>query len=235
MDSHTGTFDRWCWLLLSPLHAFLARRAIWTATTNAELAARVKKMGAVGVIVEDIPFDLPRRTYPVDSAFPMAVVCSFYVDEPVLEVLEAARQLPDVRFYITGNPKKASAQIHRFRPENVTFTGWLCNDDYAGLLHSVSAVLVLTTSDFTMQRGGSEAITVGKPLITSDFPVLRRIFYKGTVHADNSPTGIKEAIELLRRDYPKFAREIVELREERQVRWKDTRADLERRITQEEG
>ena len=233
MDSHTSAFDRPRWLRLMPLHAFLARRAIWASTTNEELTGRVNAMGAQGVTVSDIPFEMPRGSYPVaPNAFTIAVVCSFDVDEPVLETMQAARELPNVQFYVTGNARKASAEVRAARPDNVTFTGFLSKDDYAGLLHSVSAVLVLTTLDFTMQRGGSEAITVGKPLITSDFPVLRRIFYKGTIHVDNSPRAIQAAVETLRSDYAQYTREMAEMREERQAHWDTVRADLERRITE---
>jgi glycosyltransferase involved in cell wall biosynthesis len=231
MDSHTSAFDRIRWTRLMPLHAWLARRAIWAATTNQELTGRVDAMGAHGVSVEDIPFDIPKNTYRVtEGAFNIGVICSFDVDEPILEIMQAAAGLSGVHFYVTGNPKKASEEIKRAKPENATFTGYLSNDDYAGLLHSVDAVLVLTTLDFTMQRGGSEAITVEKPLITSDFPVLRRIFYKGTVHCDNTPAGIRKAIGEVRGNAAHFQFEMSELKRERQERWNSLKADLESRI-----
>ena len=40
------------------------------------------------------------------AAFTVAVVCSFNYDEPIEEILSAAAQLPDVRFYMTGDPRK---------------------------------------------------------------------------------------------------------------------------------
>lgn len=233
MDSHTSAFDRPRWLFFMPLHGWLAKRTIWAATTNAELTGRVDAMGAIGISVEDIPFEIPKNEYPVDTErFSIAVICSFDVDEPILEIMLAAQKLDDVRFYVTGNPKKASAEIKSAKPENVTFTGFLSNDDYAGLLHSVQAVLVLTTLDFTMQRGGSEAITVEKPLITSNFGILKRIFYKGTIHVDNSPESIVEAVNRLRSELPKYTQEMIEMKQERAERWKVLHADLEARIAQ---
>lgn len=234
MDSHTSAFDRPRWLFFTPLHAFLARRAIWESTTNEELSNRMRARGSRAVTVSDIPFDMPDGTYPVDAdRTTVAVVCSFDVDEPVREILEAARMLPDVHFYVTGNPKKASADIHAARPGNVTFTGFLSNAEYAGLLRGVSAVMVLTTYDFTMQRGGSEAITVGRPLITSDFPILREVFNKGTIHVDNSPQAIAAAVERIESEGPALEAEMKALRDERAVRWQALRADLEARIANE--
>ncbi|MDQ1257098.1 MAG: hypothetical protein QG656_1699 [Candidatus Hydrogenedentes bacterium] len=231
MDSHTSAFDRPRWLFFMPVHAFMARRAIWAATTNQELTNRVDAMGAAGVVVPDIPFDWPNTSYPVDkNKFSIAFICSFDIDEPILEAFEAARRMPDVQFYVTGNAKKAAPEIHANRPENVTFTGFLSNDDYAGLVRSVSAVLVLTTLDFTMQRGGSEAISAGKPLITTNFQMLKDVFYKGTVHVNNSPESIIDAVRTIQRDRARFEREMDEMRAERQARWETIKADLEQRI-----
>ena len=81
-----------------------------------------------------------------------------------------------------------------------------------------------------MQRGGSEAITVQRPLITSDFAVLRRIFYKGTAHCDNTPEGIARAINSVIEHYDRFSNEIAELHEERNIRWEHIHEDLEARI-----
>jgi len=210
---------------------FLARRAIWSATTNEELTTRLAERGVKGIVVEDIPFEMPEASYAVESKhFCIAAVCSFDADEPVAEIMQAAHALPEVRFYVTGNMKKAPRTVLDNKPDNVAFTGFLNNDDYAGLLRSASAVLVLTTNDFTMQRGGSEAITVKRPLITSDFAVLRRIFYKGTVHCDNTPEGIVQAIRGVMKEYDRYRREIAELRAERHVRWEHIHEDLEARI-----
>lgn len=231
IDSHTSAFDRPRWLFFSRLHAFLARRALWESTTNDELTMRMRARGVQSLSVPDIPFEIPEGSYPLGAEdFALAFICSFDVDEPIRETLEAARKMPGVHIYVTGNPNKASEGLRAARPDNVTFTGFLSNDDYAGLLHSVSAILVLTTLDFTMQRGGSEAITVGKPLITSDFDVLRQIFSKGTLHVDNSPESIVAAVGALRDDYERYRREIRELRDERQEAWDLLHRQLEDRI-----
>lgn len=231
MDVHTSAFDRVRWQRLMWLTIFLGRRAIWAATTNEELTNRLNAAGVKGVVVEDIPFQMPEAGYSVDrKRFCVAAVCSFDADEPIVEIVEAARLLPEVQFYVTGNTKKAPRILLDTKPDNLVFTGFLSNDDYAGLLRSSQAILVLTKHDFTMQRGGSEAITVMRPLITSDFPVLRKIFYKGTVHVDNSPQGIAAGIRAVQQDYDRYRREIGELYNERAIRWEHIHEDLEARI-----
>ena len=73
----------------------------------------------------------------------MAVVNTFSPDEQVEEVLEAAASLPDVEFYITGDPIRAKKTFLRNHTENVKFTGFLPNEEYLGLLRAVQAVMVL--------------------------------------------------------------------------------------------
>jgi glycosyltransferase involved in cell wall biosynthesis len=232
LDSHTAAFDdprpKW----LAPLHAFLVKRAALSTVTNRELARRVEIMGGAAVVLSDIPYTMPPGTYPVDSErFTICFVCNYAHDEPILEVLEAARQLPDVRFYVTGNHRKATDEMHRLRPENVTLTGYLSNAEYAGLLRAVSAILVLTTRDFTMQRGGSEAISVGRPLITSDTTTLREVFSEGAVYVDNTADAIRNAIEELRRNYEQHAHGIHLLAEERGRRWEIAKRKIDQLLS----
>lgn len=226
MDSHSAAFDSRKWTWMMPLHAFLVKRAAFSTVTNEELKARVEAMGGTGLVVTDIPYTMPPGDYPV-KGFSVCFVCTFGEDEPVLEVLEAARMLPDVSFYITGNAKKVTERMRKLRSPNVTFTGYLSNEEYAGLLRAASVVLVLTTRDFTMQRGGSEAVTVGRPLITSDWPVLRETFYKGTIHVPNTAADIAAAIEVVRAGEGQYRQEMAELAAERAERWEATRREID--------
>jgi glycosyltransferase involved in cell wall biosynthesis len=196
--------------------------------TNDALASRVAELGGRALIVSDIPFEFPAPTARYSGGeFSIAYVCSFAHDEPYLEVIEAARSLPEIRFYISGNHKRARALDSAAVPANVTLTGFLQFHDYANLLHSVSAVLALTTRDFTMQRAGSEAVTVGKPLITSDWPTLRRIFRQGTVFVASEAAAIVEGVRALTTDYARLQAEMLVLRDLRDATWQDAKRNLE--------
>jgi glycosyltransferase involved in cell wall biosynthesis len=229
LDSHTAAFDQRRWTWMRPLHAFLVRRAALSIVTNEALGERVAAMGGNAVIVQDIPYTLPAGRYPLPAdAFTVVFICTYAADEPLAEVCAAARALPEVRFFVTGNSRKAAPGLVAAKPANLEFTGFLSRADYAGLLRGASAVLALTTRDFTMQRGGSEAVSAGKPLITSDWPVLRRIFPKGALHVDNRAASIASAIATLRADYGRYEREIAELATERQAIWLRAHATLTR-------
>ena len=231
LDSHTAAFDqpRWIWML--PLHRWLARRAALSIVTNEGLAARVRDWGGEAVIVSDIPYTLPAGDYPLPAdSFTVVFISTFAFDEPLGEVMAAARALPELRFFVTGNSAKADPALVAAKPANLEFTGFLSREAYAGLLRGASAIMALTSRDFTMQRGGSEAITAGRPLITSDWPVLKQIFHKGALHVDNRADSIVAALRALQADYPRYLREIREMADERETTWRQTHADLRQRL-----
>jgi hypothetical protein len=115
-------------------------------------------------------------------------------------------------------------------PANVKFTGFLPDDAYLGLLRSVQAIVVLTTRDHTMQRGACEAVSLGKPIITSDWPLLRSYFHKGTIHVDNTSRGIQAGVRKMQQEKEALERDVLLLQQERQVEWQEKQAILGRII-----
>jgi glycosyltransferase involved in cell wall biosynthesis len=191
----------------------------------------VEEWGANAFILADIPTTFPQgESFPVDGRFSVAVINSFSPDEPMGEVLEAATSLPHVRFYITGDPIRAREEFLQHHPDNVEFTGFLPDETYFGLLRAVQAIVVLTTDNHTMQRGACEAVSLGQPIITSDWPLLKAYFPKGTIHVDNSSQGIREGILRMQEERENLAREILDLQRERRLEWADKYAALARLI-----
>lgn len=220
IDSHTFALLAWWWQWSLPLHAFLSRRAITTVVTNTHLEDMVTKWGANAFIIADIPSVFPEgKPYPVKGEFNLAVINIFAPDEPIEEVLTAAESLPDVRFYITGDTIRAKKSYLLNHPPNVVFTDFLPDDEYIGLLRSVHAILVLTTDDHTMQRGACEAVSIGKPIITSNWPLLKEYFNMGTIHVDNTARGIREGVQTMREQRQTLEKEVAILKQKRWEEW----------------
>jgi glycosyltransferase involved in cell wall biosynthesis len=142
------------------------------------------------------------------------------------------RRLPDVHLYVTGDTSKpAAARFIADPPRNVTFTGFLDpNGQYLGLLRAVDAVMVLTTRNHTLQLGGCEAVAVGKPLMTSDWPYLRELFQKGAVYVGESAAGIREGIVALREQRERLTEEVLHLRRKGRHAWDERLGQLERAV-----
>jgi hypothetical protein len=94
----------------------------------------------------------------------IAVVSSFASDEPIQEIIEAARILVDTTtFYITGDNSRISARkLLKWKgpTNNVIFTEFLDCAEYMSFLEKVNVVMVLTKRDYTMLSGAQEALAL---------------------------------------------------------------------------
>jgi glycosyltransferase involved in cell wall biosynthesis len=221
LDWHSAAFGRaWDWA--ASVQRFLARRAAVNIVTNEHWRSLIASWGAEAVILIDIPADfLTVQSYPVHGDFTVAMVSTFAPDEPLDVVMEAAAGLPDVQFYITGDKRRKPASFFEGIPSNVTFTGFIPDEEYIDLLRSVDAVMSLTTRDHTMQRGGCEAVWLGRPLIISDWPLLKETFHRGSIHVPNTAEGIRAGVLAARTRRDELAREMHQLQTERRQLWDD--------------
>jgi len=228
VDAHSAAMLRPVWTRPRWLYRFLARRAVATIVTNEHFAAQIESWGARALVLRDIPTKFPDSDpYPgLNGGFNVVVVSTFAGDEPLEEVFRAASALPEARFYVTGKKSQAGAGLLARAPENVHFTDFLPDEAYYGLMRSGDAIMCLTTRNHTMQRGACEALSLGKPIITSDWPLLRSYFNKGTVHVSNDSQGIAAGVETMRANYPKYQAGINDLRAQQREEWQRQSAEL---------
>jgi len=229
IDSHTGAFDgRWAYFL--PLHRFLSRRAAATIVTNEPLRELVASWGAPALVMEDRVPDLPVAHMLGNQHFSVVMVSSFADDEPLDAVLEAAAMLPDFRFFVTGRAPAHMADVVAKAPRNVTFTGFVPRAEYVALLNRADAVMVLVKRDLTLLCGAYEAVAVEKPLITSDWPVLRNYFHRGALYVDNSALSIRDAVVEAQRRNSQLRSEIKDLKAMLKAHWEGRFAQLRQTI-----
>ena len=217
LDSHTSSFGvkgNAVSRRLLGVTRWLARRSSGVMVTVEEYVRLVESWGARGLVVHEAP---PRRG-PLavdagDAGAPAAdssratagapaaragrprvlFVCVFSDDEPVAEVLEAARLLPDVDVVVTGDVAKCPPELRDAAPENVELTGFLDLDAYADQLHRADAVLALTTEPTSIMRAAYEAVYARRPLVVTDWPALREVFpYARPAH--NEPEALAAAV-----------------------------------------
>jgi len=221
IDAHTGALLHPWWKPFRRLQKFLYRRALTVITTNQAIMERVKSLGADSMVLPGPPIIIPEgEPMSLSDKFNLVLVNTFSPDEPLSVVLEAVLGRSDVHLYVTGDIKKAPSHIKKTKPANVTFTGFLSENDYFELLRGTDAVLVITDTDFTLQLGAMEAIGVGKPIITSDLSFLRSHLCKGTIHVPNTPEGLSTGISKMQQDHAFFSRGICELRHIHKKKWK---------------
>jgi glycosyltransferase involved in cell wall biosynthesis len=228
VDAHSGAFRHPRWRLFQRPQFWLCRRALTTIVTSEHLAGLVRSHGGHATIVPDVPVTYgtePHVARP-DDEFRVVCVTSFDRDEPIAALFEAARRLPELRFFMTGNPAGPNGLHGLQPPANVTLTGFLEESRYGALLQSAGVVLALTTDDHTMQRGAWEAIYLGTPVIVSDFAILRQAFDEGALHVDNSPEAIAEAILRMKGCWREYRLAAGRLRARKLERWSSSKRAL---------
>ena len=222
IDSHTDALLASWWEWSLPLHRFLSHRAITTLVTNEHLYQVVADWDAPAFILVDPSTTHAKRTpVPLDGDFNVVLVSTASYDEPIEAVLTAAANLSEIQFHITGNFDNAPHHqgVKERASSNVRFTGYVPDDEFYGMLDAADIVMSLTTEDHTIQSGASEALWLGKPVITSDWPVLRHYFSKGAMLVDNSASSIQQAIETIRDNQPQFQADIMALQAQRRQEW----------------
>ncbi len=227
VDAHSTALLMRIWTRPRWLHRMLVRNAITTMVTNEHFGTMIEAEGGHAFVLRDVPSQFGKRTeYPLQGAFRIAVVNTFAEDEPLEEILSAARELPEIDFYITGDKQQARAGLLEHLPVNAHLTGFLPEPRYYGLLGSVDGVMCLTTREHTMQRGACEALSLGRPIITSDTHLLQSYFDRGTVHVKSTAQSIRDGVLRLHSDLARYQIEILDLQDERRREWQEKRQAL---------
>jgi hypothetical protein len=227
IDSHTGAFlsRKWRWSV--GLHRLLSRQALLTIVHNKSQEQTLMQWGCPHRLIAYTPGNYPLgEPYPLSEHFNVAMISSFDSDEPHDVVFAAAERLPEVTFYVTGDPRQAPRLVAT-KPKNCCLTGYLTYDRYIGLLRGVDVIMVLTTVDQQLLMGGFEAVSLGQPLIVSDWPVLKEYFNLGTVHVPNTMEGICEGVRQVQQNLVVLKQESKDLHKRLQAQWENSIAELE--------
>jgi glycosyltransferase involved in cell wall biosynthesis len=180
IDAHPSSFaigDAPADRAMLPLLRWLAPRVQACAVTTDRLRELVDSWGGRGLVVhEPAPAWAGAHERRAGQPANVIFICTFAADEPLDAVLAAARELPDVRFRITGDTRKLRARDRQAAPDNVDWTGYLRGSDYPQALADADAVITLDERDQSVPRSAYEAVYARRPLITTDYPHMRALF-----------------------------------------------------------
>lgn len=182
-DLHSGVFNEPGNRLAKNHTLRLLKRhglAIVTNETHARLARA--KQCPVQVLhnlievahLDATPFENSVLASVADRPF-VLVPLAYAHDEPLADLLAAAGATPDLCWVFTG---RAPRKIVATAPANVSFPGHVSNDDFFRACSQAAVVVAMTTEEDTMQNAAYEALSYGRPLVTSDTAVLSE-YYAG--------------------------------------------------------
>jgi glycosyltransferase involved in cell wall biosynthesis len=220
LDSHPSAFgDAPAGKQAAGAHAWLARRAATTMVTGPELAKIVTAWGGRADIVHEAPPAYRAALAQPLSGRPRIVyIGRFAGDEPIAEVVAAARLVPEADVLVTGDVRKCPAPLLRSAPANVIFTGFLEGEDYDRALEQADVIMVLTGHPLAVNRGACEAVYFERPLIISDQPGMTPLF-PYAISVSNGAAGIARGIQLAIERHPELVSACPRARALQEQRW----------------
>lgn len=200
-DLHTGVFTdpKWKWAWKGILRS-QRQRGGGVIVTNESLAERCRSYGVRTFVLDDA---VPRRVgkasaTPEDGRLArlepdeyVLVPLAYAADEPLDEILDAARAVPDRTWVFTG---RAPDTVRAKAPGNVLFSGFVSKSDYDWLAANAGAILACTTEEDTMQRAGYEAVSWERPLVTTRTRVLTAYFGDAAIFAAPTAGELSSAV-----------------------------------------
>jgi glycosyltransferase involved in cell wall biosynthesis len=205
------------------LSFFSIRFADITIVTNKYLSHVVQVTGGRAFVLHDkIPDFIINKDMSISGNDFVFMISSFNRDEPIEEVWKAANLLTknDIKIFVSGNPQKLLPEnLFKNTPPNVTFTGFLPENEFVKMLNRASAIMVLTDAEYTLLCGCYEAVSVEKPLITSGTIVLKELFDRA-IYVNSNPESIAEGVKkaLQRPEY--YIDQTKEMKKSLIVNWK---------------
>lgn len=205
-----------------PMYRTVFKKADLCIVTNNGLKEKIIPYGNTFVLPDRLPAISQnfQKNEGIQNNY-FVFICTFGIDEPFNEVIEAARLTNDMHIYVTGNHKKCPDNIKNNLPDNVTFTGYLAEKDYLDLLYFSDGVIDLTNRENCLVCGAYEAVSLEKPLILSNTKALKKYFTKGVVFCENERSAIKDATIEIMRNKSLYESEIKELKNKLNSEWKN--------------
>lgn len=233
-DLHTGVFYDKKWRWAYPTTAFILRRRGVAIVTNEALAEDISRRCVRALIMHDYVDDSivddgeqfsSAKLSGLQKSNWVLVPLAYASDEPLAEILDAARLRPDIQWILTGNAPNALVES---APENVVFPGYLSNSEYEKCVCRCSAIVALTTKENTMQRAGYEALSATQPLVTSSTGVLEAYFEDAALFINPNADEIAAAVWQAISEAPQLRQRMEALKAKKKSLQSEQLADLVR-------
>ncbi len=151
---------------------------------------------------------------------------SFDKDEPVEEVFEAARLLPEINFVMTWHAEKLSKEMREAVPKNLVLTGFLAINDFNQIFANAGVALVLTTNEGVQLSGMQEAMAFEIPSVVTGLKTTRFLYKDAPIYIENTAESIAEGIRNAFKNEKELEEKIKELRIESEKEFDEQIANL---------
>lgn len=196
---HTLQSKHPIWILFHALSNYSLRKANITIITNQYLKEFVELKGGIACVLPDKLPDMKfAHEHRLSDGFNITFISTFSDDEPIFEVVEAAKLLgEDFRVFITGGHRKYKKidELNAVKPANAILTGFLPEEKYQEQLASSDLIIIITTFEYTLTCGAYEAVTLEKPMLLGQTKTIQDYFNKGALYTSLAPKDLAENIK----------------------------------------
>jgi glycosyltransferase involved in cell wall biosynthesis len=221
LDSHPDAFRRdGPHAPFLPIHSWLVRRARAVLVASDEVGDTVRRWGGTPVVIHEAPpkWDVAAPPPALPERPTVVVLGRLAEDEPIRELVDAARLVPAARFVVTGDPGDHDGLVES-APSNVTFVGYLSASAYVAAIERSSLAVVLTNRLQTaVPRSACEAVFARRPLVVSDSENMRR-YFPFAVRVDNVAGSIADGVSDALARYGELVRTVDDARTHQLQRW----------------
>jgi hypothetical protein len=198
IDAHYGGVEAYNGSsLIQIMLDYCNRKADLVIVTNNSHAKRIqlKNKGRIFICPDPLP-NLQRyaeRKKEINKK--IFVICSFDIDEPLYEIIEAAEILSKegFKFFFSGNYRKAGLNPSSY-PE-IRFLGYVSEADFYMHLFTSEVAVDLTNYENCLVCGAYESLEANKPIVLSKKKALQDYFRMGAVFTENRSEKIVSAIK----------------------------------------
>lgn len=231
------------WKIFNWLSAFTIKRADFTIVTNDYLKSFCESLGGRGLVLEDkLPcMDLvdesvcPESLAMKEKYFDVMVVSTFDSDEPIGEIVDAAKRLPShIRVFFTGKYGQTFSEDERLELKEfgIFLLGFVDECSYQNLMYHSDLVLVLTKKEYILNCGAYEALSLLKPMVLSNTETIKNYFSSGCLYTTPDSNEIFEKVLLAEGSIDDLCKDIEKFRSGVELEWAKKFGKVHREIFQ---
>ena len=163
--------------------------------SNIEMGPDIKKItNSYCVLPDKIPDVKSNTSRNINETY-CVFVCSYAVDEPLHDVIAAAKKLHgSIRIYCTGKIPGDLKHLKANPYENIFFTDYLSQEEYYSLISNADCILALTSEEGCLQCAGYEALSVEVPMVLSNTTALKTYFEDAAIYVNHSEQDIENGV-----------------------------------------
>ncbi len=225
VDVHSGEILDNKWKPYRIIRKYFFKRAYWILFHNDHNHAIAKKLyGNIRGITLNDPIPLPSGDLKIrncEKCKNVVIISTYDINEPFLECVKAGQLLSKENdgwvLTFTGDSSVVPQKYKNLN--NIEFTGFVTYNEYWAILRGADVIVSLNKRRGVITCGLWEGVSLNKPVVTNDYPVIKSIFGDSLIYSKNDYKDILRAIKVAYQERKKYRRKIMSRKNIIELEW----------------